>query len=151
MYVKVSKTCMKIKNIDGVTHDFLIPEDPKPGRFYILPKIHKPGTPYRPIISSNGHPRENISQFLDHHLQPLAQSLSSYIRGTTDFLQKVKDIKTWCHFMYIGRQLIVHQHTTQRWYPGLFWGPWETRKENSPKWGVNSTPETHPYLQQLCI
>ena len=32
--------------------------EPKAGRFYILPKIHKQGNPGRPIISSNGHPTE---------------------------------------------------------------------------------------------
>ena len=45
--------------------------DPQAGRFYILPKIHKQGNPGRPIISSNGHPTEGISQFVDFHLKPL--------------------------------------------------------------------------------
>ena len=33
------------RHIDKDTHDFLTPADPKPGRFYILPKIHKPDIP----------------------------------------------------------------------------------------------------------
>ena len=37
----------------------------KAGRFYILSKIHKEGNPGRPIISSNGHPTERISEFVD--------------------------------------------------------------------------------------
>ena len=32
---------------------------------------------------------ENISAFLDFHLQPLAQSLKSYIKDTNDFLNKL--------------------------------------------------------------
>ncbi len=83
----------KNNHIDEDTRDFLTPEDPKPGRFYIIPKIHKPNIPYRPIISCNGHPTENLSQFLDYHLQPVAQSVPSYIRDTTDFLNKINGIQ----------------------------------------------------------
>ena len=42
--------------------------NPRAGRFYILPKIHKQGNPGRPLISSNGHPTERISEFVDYHL-----------------------------------------------------------------------------------
>ena len=48
---------------------FLIQSKPKPGRFYILPKIHKTGKPGRHIVSCNSHPSERISQFVDHHLK----------------------------------------------------------------------------------
>ena len=34
--------------------------DPKSGRFYILPKIHKQGNPGRPIVSSNSHPTAKL-------------------------------------------------------------------------------------------
>ena len=34
----------------------------------ILPKLHKQGNPGRPIISSNGHPTERISEFVDYYL-----------------------------------------------------------------------------------
>ena len=57
------------KIIDDHTKRFLILTDPKAGRFYILPKIHKQGNPGRPIVSSNSHPTERISQFVDYHLQ----------------------------------------------------------------------------------
>ena len=54
--------------IDKETHT---PQDPKAGRFYILPKIHKAGNPGRPIVSANGHPNEKISEFVSFHLNPL--------------------------------------------------------------------------------
>ena len=44
---------------------YLVQTNVKPGRFYILPKIHKTGNPGRPIVSSNSHPTERISQFVD--------------------------------------------------------------------------------------
>ena len=56
--------------IDEKTKQYLIQPDVKPGRFYILPKVHKPSNPGRPILSSNSHPTERISHFIDHHLQP---------------------------------------------------------------------------------
>ena len=46
--------------------------DPKTGRSYILPKIHKQGNAGRPI---NNHPTERISEVVDYHLRPLVQTL----------------------------------------------------------------------------
>ena len=50
---------------------YLLHEDPKPGRFYNLPKSHKVNNPSRPIVSSNNQPTECISQFVDFHRQTL--------------------------------------------------------------------------------
>ena len=66
--------------------------NPKTPRMYLLPKIHKPGNPGRPVVSSIECHTERISQFVDHHLQPLNQNLPSYVKDTTDFLQKLKNI-----------------------------------------------------------
>ena len=75
--------------IDDKTRQYLLQTDAKPGRFYILPKIHKPGNPGRPIVSSNSHPTERISQFVDYHLQPLVHKLPSFVKDTNDFLNKL--------------------------------------------------------------
>ena len=75
--------------INETTKQYLLQTDVRPGRFYILPKIHKPGNPGRPIVSSNSHPTERISQFVDHYLQPLVHKLPSYIKDTNDFLNKL--------------------------------------------------------------
>ena len=78
--------------IDTDTYHYLLPQDPKAGRFYILPKIHKAGNPGRPIVSSNGHPTERISEFVSFHLNPLVQSLPSYVKNTTHLLNILKEI-----------------------------------------------------------
>ena len=44
--------------------NYLLIDQPKAGRFYLLPKIHKADNPGRPIVSANGHPTEKISEFL---------------------------------------------------------------------------------------
>ena len=65
----------KDKLMNDKTKQYLIQSDVKPGRFYILPKVHKPGNPGRPIVSSNSHPTERLSHFVDYHLQPLVHKL----------------------------------------------------------------------------
>ena len=71
---------------------YLIVDQPKAGRFYLLPKIHKAGNPGRPIVSANGHPTEKISEFVDLHLQSHVQTLPSYLQDTTDFLKKQESL-----------------------------------------------------------
>ena len=58
----------KNKLINHKTRQYLIQSEVKPERFYILPKVHKPGNPGRPIVSSNSHPSERLSHFVDYHL-----------------------------------------------------------------------------------
>ena len=62
-------------------------KDPKFVRFYLLPKIHKRlnNVPGRPVISNCGYYTENISAFLDFHLQPLAQAVNRILRTQMTF------------------------------------------------------------------
>ena len=101
LYVEVCNNAAPLlKTINGVlakirkrgdlkrdTLDYFIMKDPKFARFYLLPKIHKRlhNVPGRPVISNSGYYTENISSFLDHHLQPLAQPVKSYIKDTNEF------------------------------------------------------------------
>ena len=78
------------KIIDNDLFGFLLPKNPiRTPIFYMLPKIHKPNNPGRPIISGCGSPTVNISKFLDHSLRPIVELSPSYIRDTTHFLQIV--------------------------------------------------------------
>ena len=63
-------------------------KDPKFTRFYLLPKINKRlnNVPVRPVISNCGFYTENISAFLDFHLQPLAEVVKSHIKDTNDLV-----------------------------------------------------------------
>ena len=64
------------------------------GKMYLLPKIHKPlgNVPGRPVISNCGTTTEKVSEFLDYHLKPVMQSAKSYIKDTSDFLRKLKEL-----------------------------------------------------------
>ena len=79
-------------HIDDKTMEYLTPEDPKPGRLYLLPKIHKENKPGRPIESANGHPTEKISEFIDFHLRSFVENLPSHIKDTTDHLKKMENV-----------------------------------------------------------
>ena len=78
-------------------------------RFYLLPKIDKPGNPGRPIIALNGAPPENISHFADFCLQPSVIHLPSYIRDTTDFintLQRLPQLSPGCLLLTLDDSLL---------------------------------------------
>ena len=75
-------------DLSNDTLNYFLVKDPKFARFYLLPKIHKRlhNVPGRPVISNCGFYTENISSFLDHHLQPIAQKVNSFIKDTNHFL-----------------------------------------------------------------
>ena len=94
--------CHREHSVSGTTHgdisdstlDYFLVNNPKLGRFYLLPKIHKrlQNVPGRPVISNSGYYTENISAFLEFHLKPLAQKVKSYIKDTNDFLRKIASL-----------------------------------------------------------
>ena len=78
--------------IDHKIKEFLTPHFPRAARFYLLPKIHKPGHRGRPSVASNSAPTERISLFVDHFLKPRLVRIPSYIRDTSDFLNKLGEL-----------------------------------------------------------
>ena len=55
---------------------------PRTSKFYLLPKIHKPGNPARPIVSACSCPTELLAVYLDHRTAPFVRSLGSYVKET---------------------------------------------------------------------
>ena len=68
-------------------------DNPKTARFYLLPKIHKINNPGRPITNAINSPTSSIAEFVDYQLKPIVQNLKSYIKDTTDFLNKLEIIR----------------------------------------------------------
>ena len=64
------------------------------GKMYLLPKIHKRlfDIPGCPVISNYRTPIEKVSEFLDHHLQPVMKEGRSYVKDTQDSLEKLKHL-----------------------------------------------------------
>ena len=73
----------------------MLPEKPKPGSFYLLPKVHKPYQKIpkgRPIISGCGSNTELISWFCDKSLKERVKHIPSYIEDTPDILRYFEKI-----------------------------------------------------------
>jgi hypothetical protein len=69
--IKINKVIQEMVDRNLITEkmaSYLIIDNPKPGRFYLLPKIHKKGIPGRPICSSIFHPTNMIGKFVDEHI-----------------------------------------------------------------------------------
>lgn len=65
----------------------LINTAPRTAEFYMLPKIHKPNIPGRPIISAHSCPTALISQYLDDVMRPMVESLPTYVKDSSHALR----------------------------------------------------------------
>ena len=61
-------------------------------QLYGLPKIHKPNTPFRPIVSSIGSSTQLLAKELARILNPLRGNTSSYIKNSSHFVQTLDSI-----------------------------------------------------------
>ena len=64
-----------------------------PPKFYGLPKIHKPDTPLRPIVSSCGYVTYGVAKELAKILKPLVGQSPHHINSTQDFVEQAKHFK----------------------------------------------------------
>ena len=62
-------------------------------KYYGLPKIHKPGIPLRPIISSTGTVTFNTAKELAKILRSLVGLSSHHVHNTRDFIDHIKDVR----------------------------------------------------------
>ena len=97
---EICKTVRELISTDALpmTARLLIKHHPKLPTFYLLPKIHKFNNPGRPIVSACSCPTEHISECLDAVLQPLVQSLPTYIKDSTHALNFIEDINQTPNF-----------------------------------------------------
>lgn len=88
-------------NNANITTEFdTFPLNVRTPQFYILPKTHKTPNddlplkyPGRPIVSACNSLTENISKYVDYVLKPSMMQLPSFIKDTSDFITKVKNLK----------------------------------------------------------
>ena len=65
----------------------------KTSHFYITPKVQKKDIPWQPVVSSIDCHTSELSKFVDHYLQPHTKALTSYVKDTTDFTNKLEYVK----------------------------------------------------------
>ena len=78
--------------LDSLTYKSMDPTGCVPPKFYGLPKIHKPDTPLRSIVSSCGSVTYGVAKELAKILKPLADKSPHHINSTQDFVEQVKHI-----------------------------------------------------------
>ena len=97
----VNDTIICFKNDILITENItkgLQVQQPERPKFYSQPKIHKTGNPWHPVVSSVICRTDTISKYVDFHLQPIARNIHSYVRESTDFLQKLVKVLMWSHY-----------------------------------------------------
>ena len=84
--IKVIKSALSKmqKEVTFLTRHWIISSRKSLKRLYSVPG--------RPVISNSSFFTENISTFLDFHLQPLAKEVEPYIKDTNDFLRKLSEL-----------------------------------------------------------
>lgn len=102
MVGKIVQKLYDKKFINAKQKSYLIGQDePRPRRFYMLPKIHKDPEkwskpheipPGRPIVSDCNSETYYIAEYLDFYLNPLSVRHSSYLKDTYDFINKIKQL-----------------------------------------------------------
>ena len=95
---KIRKRC----GVNADTIKYFLVKDLKFAHFHLLPKIHQRlhDVPGRPVISNCNYYTENISSFLDFHLQPLARGVKSYIKDTNHFLKNSALYQTYLMILF---------------------------------------------------
>ena len=62
-------------------------------KYYGLPKVHKPGIPLRPIVSSTGTATYITAKELSRILKPLVGSSVHHVPNTRDFVEQLKEVR----------------------------------------------------------
>ena len=89
---RIVQSLYSAKMISKRLKKYLWAEHCRTAVFYMLPKIHKKNIPGRPIVSASSCATEKLSEFIDVLLNPLVTKTSSYVRDTSDFINKISDI-----------------------------------------------------------
>ena len=92
---KLISILKRVKNqtgLDSLTYKSMYPTGCVHPKFYGHPKIDKPDTPLRPIVSSCGSVTYGVAKELAKILKPLVGKSPHHINSTQDFVEQVKHI-----------------------------------------------------------
>ena len=78
--------------MDEGTYRSMYPTSCTAPMFYGLPKIHKTGTPLRPIVSTRGSVAYGVVKVITNVLKPLVGQLPHHIQSTSDFISKIREL-----------------------------------------------------------
>ena len=81
---------------------YFLPKDTRSGRVQGNPKVHNTNNPIRVIIYGRHGATENITEFVEKELSKNVSNLPSFIKDSTNFLNKFK--------IYFTTITIQHHH-----------------------------------------
>lgn len=92
--IDITDNALRMHWISKNEHSFLNCKHPVTPVFYMLPKIHKSlvNPKGRPIVASNDSLLEPLSNFVDHFIKPYVCQLPSYVKDSTDVINKISEI-----------------------------------------------------------
>ncbi|XP_052259629.1 uncharacterized protein LOC127863996 [Dreissena polymorpha] len=90
---KVTDTLYKMGSIDSDLRRYLTSSSGTSGKLQSNPKLHKPGMPLRTIVNGRNHQTEKMAAIVENGLCDHVTSLPSYVRDTTDDLNKIVQIQ----------------------------------------------------------
>ena len=88
-----TRNCSDLFDFFKIKSHFLIPRNSSIPKLYSLPKIHKPLTPIRPIVSFVGSPAHKICSFLNDIFKKYLNFKAIYsIKNSTEFCKSLQSI-----------------------------------------------------------
>ena len=91
--ISILKNIKTEGGLNEETYRRLYPTAAVPSKFYGLPKIHKPGIPLRPTVSSIGAVTYNTARELAKILKPLVGMSAHHVHNSRDFVDQIKEIR----------------------------------------------------------
>lgn len=90
---KTTKAIIKASDITDDEQYRLIPSEKSSRcpKLYGLPKIHKAGTPLRPIVSSIGSPCQPLAKYLAKRLQPYVEEAESSVKNPSHVIERLRE------------------------------------------------------------
>ncbi|XP_021959716.1 uncharacterized protein LOC110855615 [Folsomia candida] len=87
----LAKNLFKLKRIDKNQYQHISPSNSKIPKFYGLPKIHKDGLPFRPIVDFRNSPSYNLAHFLNRILKCVTSKFPTTLKNSYEFADKIKN------------------------------------------------------------
>lgn len=90
---KIKQETRKILKKFNLEKKIVIKDFCKIPHLYGLPKIHKETVPLRPIVSNIGSANHELARFVNKIISPLQEEISTCLKNTFEFIQKIKDLE----------------------------------------------------------
>ena len=90
--ISILRKVKKETGLENSTYKYMYPMGCSTPKFYGLPRIHKPDTPLRPIMSSTGSVTYGVAKVLTKILISLVGKFPHHIHSTQDFVEHANKV-----------------------------------------------------------